>query len=371
MAPGKGDDLHELEARQDPRLLRALDMVAPGTPLREGIDNVVYARTGALIVVGEPEEISFLFSGGLRLDADYSPALLDQVAKMDGAIVLDPAATKIAWANVQLMPDPTIHSSETGTRHRTAERVSKQTNALVVAISGRRVVVTLFTEGIKYILQDIPTVLSKANQGLATLEKYRERLDIVSARLTALEFEGGGTLHDVLQVLQRSELVLRTAAEVERYIIELGAEGRLIEMQLEETVVGVLADRASVVRDHAEDASEQGVDAVLGALGGLPHPDLLDLGRLAELLGYDRKVNAQDFPVSPRGHRVLGHVPRLPRLVAEKVIQRFGDLTELLAADDSELAAIDGVGEVRARDIREGLRRLQEVDPVLDRYLHT
>ena len=206
-----GDELHELEARLDPRLLRALDMVAPGTPLREGIDNIIHARTGGLILIAEPEDVSFLFCGGIRLDIDYTPALLYQVAKMDGAIVLDPPATKIHWANVQLMPDPTILSMETGTRHRTAERVSKQTKALVIAISQRRDVVSLYVEGMKYILQDIPTVLSKANQGLATLEKYRARLDQVSARLTGLELLGGCTLHDVLSVVQRAELVTRMA----------------------------------------------------------------------------------------------------------------------------------------------------------------
>ena len=167
-----GDDLQELEARQDPRLLRALDIVAPGTALREGIDNIVHSRTGGLIVIGDPEEVSFLFSGGINLDIDYTPALLYQVAKMDGAIVLNEQATKIVCANVQLMPDPTILSSETGTRHRTAERVSKQTDALVVAISERRDVVSLYLGGMKYILQDIPAVLAKANQGLATLDKY-------------------------------------------------------------------------------------------------------------------------------------------------------------------------------------------------------
>src|SRR5687767_10599373 len=180
MAPRTGEELVELEARQEPRLVKALEMVAPGTALREGIDNIVHARTGGLIVIGEPEDLSFLFSGGIKLDIDYTPALLYQVAKMDGAIALNANATKISWANVQLMPDPTILSLETGTRHRTAERVSKQTDALVIAISERRDVVSLYLEGMKYILQDIPTVLSKANQGLATLEKYRARLDQVT-----------------------------------------------------------------------------------------------------------------------------------------------------------------------------------------------
>ena len=362
-----GDELNELEARQDPRLLRALDMVSPGTPLREGIDNIIHARTGGLIVVAEADEVSYLFSGGLRLDVDYTPGLLYQVAKMDGAIVLPPSAEKILWANVQLMPDPTILSMETGTRHRTAERVSKQTKALVIAISQRRDVVSLYVEGMKYILADIPTVLSKANQGLATLEKYRARLDQIAGRLTALEFVGGVVLHDVLLMLQRAELVTRMATEVERYIIELGSEGRLIEMQLEDLVVGVMAERAALARDYTVNDSEPAIEQVLSELAELDHTELLDFGRLAELIGYDRKTNTLDFNVTPRGYRALLGVPRLPRLVAQKVVNHFGDLESLLAASEAELEAIEGVGDTRAKEIREGIRRLQEVD-IVDRY---
>src|SRR6478752_232173 len=250
MSSPPGDELHELSERQDPRLLRALDIVAPGGALREGIDNIVHSRTGGLIVVGDPSDVSHLLSGGIKLDIDYTPAMLYQVAKMDGAIVLNGEATNISWANVQLMPDPTILTSETGTRHRTAERISKQTDALVIAVSQRRDVVSLYVDGAKYILEEIPAVLAKANQALATLDKYRTRLDQVSTRLTALEFEGGVTLHDVLTVLQRAELVTRMAVEIERYIVELGTEGRLIEMQLEETMVGVAGDKAALVHDY-------------------------------------------------------------------------------------------------------------------------
>jgi diadenylate cyclase len=365
--PHAGDELNELEARMDPRLLKALDMVAPGTALREGIDNIIHARTGGLILIADTDDVSFLFSGGIKLDIDYTPALLYQVAKMDGAIVLPPGAEKITWANVQLMPDPTILSMETGTRHRTAERVSKQTKALVIAISQRRDLVSLYIEGIKYILQDIPIVLSKANQGLATLEKYRARLDQVAARLTALEFAGSVVLYDVLSVLQRAELVTRMATEVERYIIELGAEGRMIEMQLEETVVGVMSERGALVRDYIAIESEHSIELALGELARLPHTELLDFGRLAELLGYDRKTNTLEFAVAPRGYRALARVPRLPRLVAQKIVNHFGDLESLLAASDADLESVDGVGEARAKDIREGIRRLREVDFV-DRY---
>ena len=360
------DERSELEARQDPRLLRALDSVAPGTPLREGIDNIIHARTGGLILVGEADEVSFLFSGGIKLDVDYSPALLYQLAKMDGAIVLEPESNRILWANVQLMPDPTILSMETGTRHRTAERVSKQTKALVVAISQRRDVVSLYVEGIKYILEEIASVLSKANQGLATLDRYRTRLDQMSARLTTLEFAGGTVLHDVLATTQRAELVIRMAAEVDRWIIELGSEGRLIEMQLEELVVGVIAERGALVRDYATHTGEAEIESAVSELASLDHQTLQDFGHLAELLGYDRKVASRDFPVVPRGFRALSGVPRLPRLVAQKIVDHFGDLESILAATDEGLEAVDGVGEARAQEIREGLRRIQEVD-LIDR----
>ena len=221
MASHVGDELTELEARLDPRLLRALDMVAPGTGLREGIDGIIHARTGGLILLADPDDVSFLLSGGLRLDVDYNPALLYQLAKMDGAIVLDANASRILWANVQLMPDPTILSMETGTRHRTAERVSKQTKALVVAISQRRDVVSIYVEGMKYILVDIPTVLSKANQGLATLEKYRDHLDRISTRLTEQERQGAVMLHDALTVLQNA--VSRSRVERQRVLRRLKA----------------------------------------------------------------------------------------------------------------------------------------------------
>ena len=339
--------------------------------MREGIDNIVQARTGALICIGDSDELAFLYSGGMKLEVDYTPALLYQLAKMDGAIILSSNATKIHWANVQLMPDPTILSLETGTRHRTAERVSKQTDALVIAISQARSVVSLYLDGAKYILEDIPVVLAKANQALATLDKYRSRLDQVSTRLTALEFEGGVTLHDVLTVLQRAELVTRMAVEIERYIVELGAEGRLIEMQLEETMVGVAAEKSALVHDYIAEPTEDELRRRCSTSSpGCRTRTCSTSARLAELLGYDRKLNTLDHPVSPRGHRILGRIPRLPKLVVQGIVREFGGLDEILAAGDGELEAVEGVGDVRAKDIREGLRRLQEIN-LVDRYLQT
>src|SRR6201995_3183562 len=276
MQPRSGEELNELEARQEPRLVKALEMVAPGTALREGIDNILHARTGGLIVIGDADELAFLFSGGIKLDLDYSPALLYELAKMDGAIVLSSNATKIAQVNVQLTPDPTILTFETGTRHRTAERVSKQVDAIVIAVSERREVVSLYVDGMKYILEDIPVVLAKANQALATLDKYRSRLDQVSPRLTALEFEGGATLHDVLTVLQCAELGKRVALQIERYIVELGTEGRLIKMQLDETMVGVSADKTALVHDYLAEDGDDTFATAFDQLVRLPNQDLLD-----------------------------------------------------------------------------------------------
>ena len=213
-------------------------------------------------------------------------------------------------------------------------------------------------------------MLAKANQALATLDKYRSRLDQVSTRLTALEFEGSVTLHDVLTVLQRSELVTRMGAEIERHIVELGTEGRLIEMQLDEVLVGVASDKAALVDDYLREPVPDGLAAVMEQLARLSHQDLLDFGRLAELLGYDRKINTIDHPVAPRGYRVLGRIPRLPKLVVQRIVEAFDGFEEMLGANDGELEAVEGVGELRAKDIREGLRRLQEIN-LVDRYLQT
>src|SRR6202035_5580774 len=170
--------------------------------------------------------------------------------------------------------------------------------------------------------------------------------------------------------MQRSELVTRMAVEIERYIVELGTEGRLIELQLEETMVGAAAEKGALMRDSLSSYSDEAYAAALEEIGRLAHQDLLDFGRLAELLGYDRKLNTLDYPAAPRGYRILGRIPRLPKLIVTNIVRSFGGLDELLAARDTELEAVEGVGEIRAKDIREGLRRLQELN-LVDRYLQT
>jgi diadenylate cyclase len=358
----------EQDPRHDSRLLEALVRIAPGTDLRQAIDDIIRSREGALIVIGDPEALSFLYSGGIRLDQPFTPQLLYELAKMDGAIVIDSGLTKLAFANVQLMPDPTIPSDETGTRHRTAERVAKQTGALVASISQQRSTISVYAGPVRYQLDSVPELLAKTNQALATLETYRQRLEQVLTRLTALEFQNAVVLDDVLVVLQRAQMTTRMATHIELDCVELGAEGRLIRMQLTELVGDVPAERDAVVRDYHAEGGEERVQLVLQQLQAIPYRQLLEFERLAELLGYSRDVNPLDHAVSPRGFRVLRHIPRLPDTVVRRVVADMGDLESIVRASQRDLEAIAGVGSVRARDIREGLRRLQEHN-LVDRYL--
>ena len=355
------------DPRLDPKILAAVGRIAPGTDLRAAIDDVIRSREGALIVIGEPQDLAFLFSGGIKLDVPFTPQLLYELSKMDGAIIVNSGCSKINHANVQLMPDPTIPSNETGTRHRTAERVAKQTEALVISISQQRETVTVFVGHSRYSLEPIADVLAKTNQALATLETYRARLEQVLTRLTALEFQNAVMLDDVLVTLQRAELTTRMAEEIERACVELGEEGRLIRMQLEELVADVPDEKAALVYDyHAEGGAERTQEG-LEALAALPYDQLLEFELLA-VLGYPATVNPLDHSVAPRGYRVLSHIPRLPDGVVKRVVATLEGLDGIVRASQRELEAVEGVGTVRAREIREGLRRLQEHN-LMDRYL--
>ncbi len=357
----------EHDPRQEPKLLAALARIAPGTELRQGIDDIIRSKEGALIVIGDPNALSFLFSGGIRLDQPFTPQLLYELAKMDGAIIINTSLSKLVYANVQLMPDPTISSAETGTRHRTAERVAKQTKALVISISQQRETVTVFVGERRYQLDSIADVLAKTNQALHTLETYRQRLEQVLTRLTALEFQGAVMLDDVLIVLQRAEMTARMAGEIERDCVELGSEGRLIRMQLEELLGEVPTARAAVVDDYHARGGEKSRET-LTRLGSLAYQELLEFDVLAVTLGYPRSVNPLDHAVAPRGYRVLAQIPRLPETVIGRVVTSLGGLDAIVRASQRELESVDGVGTIRAREIREGLRRLQEHN-LVDRHL--
>lgn len=349
-------------------LIEPLRTVAPGTALRLGIDDIIRARLGALIVIGAPSKLEFLFSGGMRIDLPFSPQHLYELAKMDGAIIVDESLEHLVYANVQLLPDPKIPSSETGTRHRTAERVARQTDAIVVSISQQRETVTLFYGEIRYQLARISDLLGRTNQAVATLETYRQRLDQGLTRLTALEFQSAVTLDDVIVVLQRAEMTSRMADEVERNCVELGQEARLIRMQLDDLAEGLNRERESLVVDYIADARKRKLEAAVEKLGQLTTRELVDPERYVELLGYAAGSDPLDLSVESRGFRVLSHIPRVPETVVRQVVHDLGSLDAIVRASHRDLERVEGVGAVRAKEIREGLRRLQEHN-LVDRYL--
>lgn len=341
-------------------MLAALQTVAPGTPLRQALDNVIAGRTGALIVIGDERGVDSLSNGGFVIDAPFTPQRLFELAKMDGAILLDAEATRIRRANVHLMPNPALPTSETGMRHRTAERVSRQTDALVISVSQRREVVSLYREGDRVWLEDIDVVLSKASQALQTLERYRSRLTEVSAHLTALEFEDLVTFGDVAVVIQRFEMLRRVGRELNRYVIELGTEGRLVRMQAEELTVGADDDYLMLVRDYIPDSGPRKATAALTRLAELTPEQLLDASALAGALGMPARVDIDEQHVRPKGYRLLHRVPLLPGTVINRLVDRFGTVKGLLGATEQQLDDVDGVGARRARAISDGLRRMRE-----------
>ncbi|MDN4076213.1 DNA integrity scanning diadenylate cyclase DisA [Fictibacillus terranigra] len=336
-----------------------LQLVAPGTPLREGIDNVLRANTGGLIVVGYNDKVTQIVDGGFSINCKYSPASLYELAKMDGAIILSEDASRILYANTQLVPDTSIPSTETGIRHRTAERVARQTGNLVISISQRRNVITLYQGVIRYSLKDIGVILTKANQAIQTLEKYKVVFDQSVTNLGALEFEELVTFQEVSQVIHRIEMVLRIKNEIIKYVNELGVEGRLIRMQMEELVANIEDEAVLLIKDYVKDRKHDPAH-ILRQLKKLSSDELFDENVIVKLLGHSPTSNVQEETVHPRGYRILSKIPRLPALIVENLIGTFDSLPSILRASIKELDEVEGIGEIRAKKIKEGLKRIQE-----------
>ena len=352
----------------DDALREALAKLAPGTPLRDGLERVLRGHTGGLIVLGHDRTVESLCSGGFELNAEFSATRLRELCKMDGALVLSDDLTRIVRAGVHLVPDPSIYTDETGTRHRTAERVHRQTGYPVVSVSQSMSIIGLYVDGRRYTLEGSAAILSRANQALATLERYKMRLDEVAGTLSALEIEDLVTVRDATAVSQRLEMVRRIAAEIDGYVVELGTDGRLLSLQLEELMAGVDAERELIVRDYIPDGAAKSQPEVLADLDALSPSELLDLTTVARTIGFAGAVETLDFTVSPRGYRLLAKIPRLPGPVVDGLVEHFGGLQKMLAAGIDDLQAVDGVGESRARTVREGLSRLAE-SSILERYV--
>ena len=351
-----------------PDLRTVLAAVAPGTSLREGLERILRGRTGALIVLGQDKVVEAVSTGGFALDVPFTATGLRELAKMDGAIILDSGAQRILQAAVHLMPDPSIPTDESGTRHRTADRVARQTGLPVISVSASMHIIALYLDGTRHVLEDAGAIIGRANQAIATLERYRSRLDEVSDALSALEIEDLVTVRDVAAVAQRLEMVSRIAAEIDQYVLELGTDGRLLALQLEELISGVDAERELVIRDYMPSGRRgRAVSTVLQDLAEIDSTELVDLTSVATALRIGAG-DSLDHPLAPRGYRLLARVPRLPQTVIDRLIDHFGTLQKLLAASIDDLQTVEGVGDLRARGVRDGLSRLAE-SSILERYV--
>lgn len=346
-----------MRIKDDEEIKSILKLMSPGTVLREGMENILRAKTGGLIVIGDNEEVMKIVDGGFNINSEYSPAYVYELAKMDGAIVLSSDLKRIIYANTQLVPDHSLTTYETGTRHRTANRVAKQTGNVVIAISQRRNIITIYKGDLKYVLQESSVILARANQAIQTLEKYVNVLERVINNLNLLEFQDLTTIFDVVTAIQRTEMVMRIVEEIKRYIVELGNEGRLISMQLSELIRFVERDGILLIRDYCKE--HLNYDEIYKEIQKLTAEELVDLETISKLLGYSG-VSLTDTLISPKGFRILFKVPRIPVSVIENLIIHFGELKYVIEADTSELDMVDGIGEARAKAIKSGLKRIKE-----------
>ena len=338
-----------------------LKKISPGTPIRDGLENILKARTGALILVTDNQDIiSEIVDGGFALDEDYTATKLYELAKMDGAIVISEDFKKILFANAQLIPQYTIPTVETGTRHRTAERTAKQTGELVISISQRRNIITIFKNSERYILEDTDIVLNKANQAIQTLEKYKKVFDSKLNILNEYEFNDIVTLDNVVTVIQRAEMVMKIAEEIQEQINELGNDGRLVNMQLEELIGGLEKEEILIIKDYIADEKKITPEQILDELSELPYEEIQKLQTISKILGYEDVDDYGEIAVYPKGYRILNKVPRMPNNIATNLVKSFKSFQHILAADIEELDNVEGIGEVRAKNIKQSLRRMQE-----------
>ena len=345
---------------RDEIITEILKLIAPGTKIREGLENILKAKTGGLIVIGDTKEVLDIVDGGFNLNVDYTSSRLYELAKMDGAIILSEDLKKILYANAQLIPSPSITTNETGTRHRTAERTAKQTGKIVISVSQRRNVITIFKGDLRYVLQDSSKVITKANQALQTAEKYKKVFDDKLNLLNEYEFNDIVTLQNVIVCIQRAEMVLKVVDEVKRAIYELGEEGRLFQMQLDELFGNLAVEESLIIKDYLVYKRKKTVERALETIRSMDHEELMNAQLMAKVLGYEDFDNYEEVNVYTRGYRILSKIPRMPNNIVENLVKSFKTFQHIIQADIPQLDEVEGIGEIRAKAIKQSLKRMQE-----------
>ncbi len=351
-----------MQKEKQQNITNILKLISPGTPIRDGLENILRAKTGALLLISDKADIiKEVVDGGFYINEDYTSAKIYELAKMDGAIVLSGDFKKILYANAQLVPLNTVSTMETGTRHRTAERVAKQTGELVISISQRRNIITVFKGDDRYILEDTDVVLNQANQAIQTLERYKKVFDNKLNILNEYEFNDIVTLKNVLISIQRAEMVTRISEEIKDQIYELGNVGRLVDMQLIELMGDLENEKTLIIKDYMlPTRKRKTAEKIVEELNDLSYEELLIETNIAKILGYEKFDNYDEVAVYTKGYRILNKVPRMPSNIVENLIDTFKSFQHILAADIEMLDDVEGIGEVRARTIKQSLKRMQE-----------
>ena len=346
-----------------------LRRLAPGTPLRDALDRIRRSGTGGLVVLGDTPAVQAICDGGVDLDVEFTPAKLRELSKMDGAVVLSSDHTRITGANVHLVPDPRLPAVETGTRHRAAERTARHAEVPVVAVSASMTTVTVYAGGLARVLADPVVLLARADQTVATMERHGVRAARARARLDRAEIGGYASVRDVVTLAQRLLRLERLGAELGELLVEMGEYGRQTTLQLEELLSDTPDELWGLVADHlvVDDPDDDGsrpiptpdqVESALERLASLTDADLLLPGPVARGLGLPDEPEDLDEQLTARGHRMLAHIPRLRPVQISALVERFGSVQALLAAEQSDFADVDGVGALWARHVRQRLTGL-------------
>lgn len=338
-------------------LLQVLEATAPGTQLRHAINSIVDLGRGGLLVIAPEEKAKEVVQSCFDLHTEMTPPRIVELSKMDRAIVIDEDLKTILYANAYLVPDPSVTSGETGTRHLTAEKVAKQLEVPAIAVSASKGRVTVYFGEHRHTLMDIITLTARANQALRILEQYRVTFDDLSRELTALEMEGRVLPYHIANFIQTIIQMLAIEEDIEEIFIELGEEKELMELQLDWLMLDVIDDLELIVRDFK--MNRRMPDNIVEDFRNLSPEDLLSTEKIIEILGYDTGEEALDEPIDSRGYRVLNQIPRIPLAIIERLVKHFGSMRNTISASEDDLMEVKGIAEVRARAIRLGLQRLK------------
>ncbi len=337
-------------------ILDVIEKTAPGTPIRTGLSNIIDAGIGALIIVGYDDEVEKVIDGGFFINCEYSPERLFELAKMDGAIIIDDDCKKILYANVHIQTDRKYKTTESGTRHRTAERAAKQLNRIVIAVSERKNALNVYRGDKKYRLRNSAELNVATAQSIKILESYRSVLDKELANLSMLELDDLVTFFDVATILQRFEMISRIKEEIKFYLTEYGVDGRLMNLQVSELLFGLEEEYSDFVKDYVNVGMD--VEDVNNNLSILNDEELLEIENLCSAIGYPKSYSTLDNKITSKGYRMLGKISKLTKKDIEKIVSTYNSIAELQETSDEELLAIK-MSKFKIKALRSGLKRLK------------